>query len=159
MSGWHMAWRCVMDNGQNTLINPSRTTACATKAAIAICEVRLLNSDVNATKITPCVEATSWNGFWVSLAVNLLQSTIVAWRHDLGPRSNSKFNGSVNLPHTSVNDEFVNKCVLWRQSECVTQKGVFQQKAVCGPRSAACMPACPLACLRAPGRWRSDRGG
>ena len=43
---------------QNTSINPSRTTACAAKAAIAISEVKLLNSNINVTKITPYVKVT-----------------------------------------------------------------------------------------------------
>ena len=43
---------------QNILINPSQITACAAKVVIVITEVKLLNSNINVTKITPYVKVT-----------------------------------------------------------------------------------------------------
>ena len=43
---------------QNILSNPSRITACATKVVIVINKVKLLNSNINVTKITPYVKVT-----------------------------------------------------------------------------------------------------
>ena len=41
---------------QNRLINPCRITACAAKVVIVIGEVKLFNSDINVTKISPYVK-------------------------------------------------------------------------------------------------------
>ena len=43
---------------QNILINPSQITACAAKVVIVISKVKLLNANINITKITLYVKVT-----------------------------------------------------------------------------------------------------
>ena len=49
----------VIDSrNQNGLIDPSRITACAAKVVIVIDKVKLLNYNIDVTKITPYVKVT-----------------------------------------------------------------------------------------------------
>ena len=50
---------------QNILVNPSRITACAAKVVIVMDKIKLLNSNINVTKITLYVKVTSCNDNFV----------------------------------------------------------------------------------------------
>ena len=57
--GWIQLFVSILNSrNQIILINPSEITACAAKVVIVIDEVKLLNSNINVTKITPYVKVT-----------------------------------------------------------------------------------------------------